>query len=95
VGWAETNDNLIHGPSAVPHYSAFGGYRWVRVGGIDRLNAARDATIHAALVYNGRQYKLTSNRFVSAIMKRSGITLTLAMTLPLGWVPGICACGTC
>ena len=93
VGWSESSTNIIHGPASTPHY--FGEYRWTRVGDATRVGDVREATFHASFVYSGRVYALSSNRFVSAALVRSGITLTPAMRERIGRAPGICTCGSC
>lgn len=90
----------IHFESDSVHYGAQGidGYDWVRVAGPAYIAPTHDALLRATWEYANRPYSFSSNRFVSAVLKTAGITLTSAQLNALGGknsLPGICWCGSC
>jgi hypothetical protein len=90
-----TPQQHIHYMARETHYGSVETYKWVRVAGPYYIPLAQDAGLRATWEYGNRPYTLSSNRFVSALLKTANITLTPTQRSYLGSTPGICWCGSC
>ena len=91
--------NVVHIDQLNPYYPYTGApesnyqeYHWVKVADMDKLVAFRQATLKARAQYDYYPYLLSSNRFVSAVLKQASITVTSAMHAKIGRAPGIHWC---
>ncbi|HET9065593.1 MAG TPA: hypothetical protein VFN22_07240 [Gemmatimonadales bacterium] len=86
--------NLMH-KAPYPAYSGWTNYVWVKVSGMEDAENVRIAGDDAILEYSGDMYFVSSNRFVSSVMRRASIELTSAHKAVIGWAPGLCWCANC
>lgn len=94
VGWWEHINNHVELDKQFPYFGGgeFSSYHWVKVSGLNVLTDFRTATLSVKRRYETALYTGSSNRFVSSVLKNSGITLTSEMRAKIGSAPGINWC---
>lgn len=82
----------LHIDQPTPYCDGISGYRWVKVAGSSATAAYQIGVQNAREHYESDVYWASSNRFVSRILKASGIRPTAAMFDAIGFAPGIKSC---